>query len=204
MTVYLPTLKQLQYLVALRDNGHFGRAAESCFVTQSTLSAGLRELELLLGITLVERTRRVVRFTPLGSKIAEKARTRPARNRGIGRHGACRRPAAGRRPQAGRDPDHRAVPATRDAAAASRGLARPEALPARGNQPGGVRRAPSRAARLRPAGDAVQLRRRRCRSIVRRSTCTSPVPPTKCPIALPWRAATSPPTGCCCSRTAIA
>src|SRR3990170_3047212 len=74
MTVYLPTLKQLQYLVALRDNGHFGRAAESCFVTQSTLSAGLRELELLLGVTLVERTRRVVRFTPLGSKIAEKAR----------------------------------------------------------------------------------------------------------------------------------
>ncbi|HVF37633.1 MAG TPA: LysR family transcriptional regulator, partial [Sphingomicrobium sp.] len=74
MTVYLPTLKQLQYLVALRDNGHFGRAAESCFVTQSTLSAGLRELEALLGITLVERTRRVVRFTPLGSKIAEKAR----------------------------------------------------------------------------------------------------------------------------------
>ena len=47
MTVYLPTLKQLQYLVALRDNGHFGRAAESCFVTQSTLSAGLRELETL-------------------------------------------------------------------------------------------------------------------------------------------------------------
>jgi len=74
MTVYLPTLKQLQYLVALRDNGHFGRAAESCFVTQSTLSAGLRELETVLGITLVERTRRVVRFTPLGSKIAEKAR----------------------------------------------------------------------------------------------------------------------------------
>src|SRR5689334_15217005 len=41
---YLPTLKQLQYLVALHDAGHFGRAAEACFVTQSTLSAGLREL----------------------------------------------------------------------------------------------------------------------------------------------------------------
>lgn len=74
MTIYLPTLKQMQYLVALRDHGHFGRAAESCFVTQSTLSAGLRELETLLGTTLVERTRRVVRFTPLGVKIAEKAR----------------------------------------------------------------------------------------------------------------------------------
>lgn len=73
MSTYLPTLKQLQYLVALRDHGHFGRAAEACFVTQSTLSAGLRELESLIGIMLVERTRRVVRFTPLGLRIAEKA-----------------------------------------------------------------------------------------------------------------------------------
>jgi LysR family hydrogen peroxide-inducible transcriptional activator len=73
MIAHLPTIKQLQYLVALRQHGHFGRAAEACFVTQSTLSAGLRELENLLGIVLVERTRRVVRFTPLGQKIAEKA-----------------------------------------------------------------------------------------------------------------------------------
>src|SRR5918995_7320438 len=73
MTVHQPTIKQLQYLVALRQHGHFGRAAEACFVTQSTLSAGLRELETLLGVTLVERTRRVVRFTPLGQKVADKA-----------------------------------------------------------------------------------------------------------------------------------
>src|SRR5258708_959211 len=73
MTVHLPTLKQLQYLVALRRHGHFGKAAEACFVTQSTLSAGLRELETQIGITLVERTRRVVRFTPLGQKISDKA-----------------------------------------------------------------------------------------------------------------------------------
>jgi LysR family hydrogen peroxide-inducible transcriptional activator len=73
MIVHLPTIKQLQYLVALRRFGHFGRAADACFVTQSTLSAGLRELETLLGVTLVERTRRVVRFTALGEKIAGKA-----------------------------------------------------------------------------------------------------------------------------------
>jgi len=73
MIVHLPTVKQLQYLVALRRYGHFGKAADACFVTQSTLSAGLRELETLLGITLVERTRRVVRFTALGEKIADKA-----------------------------------------------------------------------------------------------------------------------------------
>src|SRR6476659_8272274 len=73
MSVHLPSLKQLQYLVALRRYGHFGKAAEACFVTQSTLSAGLRELETLLGVTLVERTRRLVRFTALGQRIADKA-----------------------------------------------------------------------------------------------------------------------------------
>jgi LysR family hydrogen peroxide-inducible transcriptional activator len=73
MSTYLPTLKQLQYLVSLHEHGHFGRAADACFVSQSTLSAGLRELESLLGVTLVERTRRVVRFTPLGNQVVAKA-----------------------------------------------------------------------------------------------------------------------------------
>jgi LysR family hydrogen peroxide-inducible transcriptional activator len=74
MTTFLPTIKQLQYLVALSEHGHFGRAAEACYVTQSTLSAGVRELESLVGVTLVERNRRVVRFTALGDRIADKAR----------------------------------------------------------------------------------------------------------------------------------
>lgn len=73
MAVHPPTVRQLQYLVALRQQGHFGRAADACYVTQSTLSASLRELETLLGATLVERTRRVVRFTALGERIADKA-----------------------------------------------------------------------------------------------------------------------------------
>jgi len=73
MAVHLPTIKQLQYLVALREHGHFGKAADACFVTQSTLSAGLRELEASLGVMLVERTRRIVRFTALGERIADKA-----------------------------------------------------------------------------------------------------------------------------------
>ncbi len=71
--MHLPTIKQLQYLTALQQHGHFGKAAEACFVTQSTLSSSLRELEALLGTTLVERTRRVVRFTSLGDRIALKA-----------------------------------------------------------------------------------------------------------------------------------
>ena len=73
MSTYLPTLKQLQYLVALHEHGHFGRAADASFVSQSTLSAGIRELESLLGVTLVERSRRVVRFTALGNQVVEKA-----------------------------------------------------------------------------------------------------------------------------------
>ena len=73
MSTYLPTLKQLQYLVALHEHGHFGKAAEASFVSQSTLSAGIRELESLLGVTLVERSRRVVRFTALGNQVVEKA-----------------------------------------------------------------------------------------------------------------------------------
>jgi LysR family hydrogen peroxide-inducible transcriptional activator len=70
----LPSLRQLKYLVALVELRHFGRAAERCFVTQSTLSASLRDLEALLGARLVERTKRKVLPTPLGETIAEQAR----------------------------------------------------------------------------------------------------------------------------------
>ena len=72
--MYLPTLRQLEYLVAVVELRHFGHAAERCHVTQSTLSAGLRELETLLQAELVERTRRKVEPTPLGLEIADKAR----------------------------------------------------------------------------------------------------------------------------------
>lgn len=70
----LPTLRQLRYLVALDEHRHFGRAAEACLATQSTLSAGLQELETLLGVTLVERTKRKVMLTPLGETVVERAR----------------------------------------------------------------------------------------------------------------------------------
>ncbi|EME68395.1 transcriptional regulator [Paramagnetospirillum caucaseum] len=74
MSAHLPTLRQLRYLVALAEHRHFGRAAEACFATQSTLSAGLQELESLLGATLVERTKRKVLMTPLGDEVAARAR----------------------------------------------------------------------------------------------------------------------------------
>jgi LysR family hydrogen peroxide-inducible transcriptional activator len=70
----LPSLKQLQYLVALADRLNFTRAAEDCHVTQSTLSAGLKELEDGLGTRLVERDRQNVLMTPLGEDVARRAR----------------------------------------------------------------------------------------------------------------------------------
>ena len=70
----LPTIKQLQYLVALAQQLSFTRAAQSCFVTQSTLSAGLKELEAVLGAQLVERDRQSVLMTPTGREVAERAR----------------------------------------------------------------------------------------------------------------------------------
>ena len=70
----LPTLKQLRYLAALADHHHFGRAAEACFVTQSTLSAGIQELETLLGTVLVDRGNRSVIFTPVGEAVLQRAR----------------------------------------------------------------------------------------------------------------------------------
>ncbi|MBZ0144180.1 MAG: hydrogen peroxide-inducible genes activator [Rhodocyclaceae bacterium] len=70
----LPSLKQLHYLAALAGHLNFTRAAEACFVTQSTLSAGLKELEDVLGARLVERDRQTVLMTPLGQEVARRAR----------------------------------------------------------------------------------------------------------------------------------
>ncbi|SJZ79191.1 LysR family transcriptional regulator, hydrogen peroxide-inducible genes activator [Enhydrobacter aerosaccus] len=70
----LPSFRQLSYLVAVVDLCHFGKAADACGVTQSTLSAGIRELEEVLGAPLLERTKRQVIATPLGRDMAARAR----------------------------------------------------------------------------------------------------------------------------------
>lgn len=69
----LPTLRQLQYLTAVVETKHFGNAADKCFVTQSTLSAGIQDLEQLLEVSLLERTNRKVLPTPIGEDIAARA-----------------------------------------------------------------------------------------------------------------------------------
>lgn len=68
-----PTLKQLDYLIALKNEGSFSRAAEFCNVTQSTLSAGIKELETVLGQILVDRSSRDITLTPLGEDVHQQA-----------------------------------------------------------------------------------------------------------------------------------
>jgi LysR family hydrogen peroxide-inducible transcriptional activator len=67
-------LKDLKYLVALADTGHFGQAAERCFVSQPTLSAQLKKLEAYLGVKLVERQPKNVQLTEVGKQIVVRAR----------------------------------------------------------------------------------------------------------------------------------
>lgn len=68
-------LRDLEYLVAVGEHRHFGRAAEACFVSQPTLSTQVKKLEAELGVTLVERNPRQVLLTPVGEQVAAKART---------------------------------------------------------------------------------------------------------------------------------
>jgi LysR family hydrogen peroxide-inducible transcriptional activator len=70
----LPSLRQLSYLVELAHRLNFREAAEAQFVTQSTLSAGIKELETVLGVQLVERDRRTVRLTAVGEEVVARAR----------------------------------------------------------------------------------------------------------------------------------
>lgn len=70
----LPTIKQLQYFIALEQNQHFGNAAKQCFVSQSAFSTAIKELEFHLGTQLVDRTNKSVTITQTGRDIASQAR----------------------------------------------------------------------------------------------------------------------------------
>ena len=67
------TLTELKYIVALAREKHFGRAAEACFVSQPTLSVGIKKLEDELGVMLFERSANEVSVTPLGEEIVQQA-----------------------------------------------------------------------------------------------------------------------------------
>ncbi len=67
-------IDKLEYLLALAREKNFGRAAESCGVTQPSFSAGIRSLEEALGMPLVERSSRFRGFTPEGERVLDWAR----------------------------------------------------------------------------------------------------------------------------------
>ena len=82
-------LRDLQYLVAVAEHRHFGKAADACFVSQPTLSTQLKKLEAELGVELVERTPRQVMLTAAGEQVVARARTilgEADAIRGIARH----------------------------------------------------------------------------------------------------------------------
>jgi len=70
----LPTIKQLQYFLALTETRHFGRAADLCFVSQSAFSNAIQALETTLGAQLVDRTNRNVTITATGQEVATQGR----------------------------------------------------------------------------------------------------------------------------------
>lgn len=72
--MHLPTLRQLEFLCAVADNGSFSKAAEACHVTQPTLSAAIKEIEGLLRVQLIEREARGASLTQAGEAAVERAR----------------------------------------------------------------------------------------------------------------------------------
>lgn len=68
------TLQELRYIVALADTGHFGKASEVCFISQSTLSTQVKKLEDFLGVALFDRSLKHVSLTPVGREIVSSAR----------------------------------------------------------------------------------------------------------------------------------
>ena len=69
------TLTELRYIIAVARFRHFGKAAEACFVSQPTLSVGVRKLEEELGARLFERSRSEVIITDIGEEIVRQAET---------------------------------------------------------------------------------------------------------------------------------
>jgi len=69
-----PTIKQLRYFLSLCEEGHFGRAAELSFISQSAFSTAIQDLEAVLDTQLVDRTNRQVTITAVGKEVATQAR----------------------------------------------------------------------------------------------------------------------------------
>ncbi|MEZ8141667.1 LysR family transcriptional regulator [Enterovibrio norvegicus FF-33] len=78
-----PSLKQLHYLVTLHETRHFGEAAKQCFVSQSTLSSGIQNLEDLIGTQLIERDNKTLVFSAIGEDVVVRSREILARSQDL-------------------------------------------------------------------------------------------------------------------------
>jgi len=91
----LPTIRQLQFFTALVRRRSFSRAADDCFVSQSTLSSGVKELEALLQCQLVDRSTRAFALTPAGEDVAARAAQILAMTEDLAVSAANRKPLEG-------------------------------------------------------------------------------------------------------------
>ncbi len=201
----LPTLRQLRYLVAVVDRCHFGQAADACLVSQSTLSAGIQELEDLLGTPLLERTRRTVMPTPLGREIAERARSLLKDAEDSGGHHPRRRRSDGRPAASGGDSHHRPLPDSPRHARSAHELPQSQALSARGSNRPPARPAEQRGVGRRPARPALPDGRHR-NAGHRRGSFLLRLPARTSSVRLGHRAPHRRGDGgfCCCWKTGIA
>lgn len=91
----LPTLRQLQFFMALIRRQSFSKAADDCFVSQSTLSSAIKEMEMLLDCQLVDRSTRSFALTPAGEEVAGRAAAILAATEDLARAASDRRPLEG-------------------------------------------------------------------------------------------------------------
>jgi len=155
----LPPLRQLAYLVELSERLNFRVAAEAQFVTQSTLSAGIKELEKLLGVQLVERDKRHVRLTAVGEDVVARARELLAAARDLAEAAlAAARPLSGPL-RLGAIPTIAPYRLPKRASGAAAHARRTEALPARGPHEGPARAAARGPSRRRADRAALRYRR---------------------------------------------
>lgn len=91
----LPTLRQLQFFMALIRRQSFSKAADDCFVSQSTLSSAIKEMEMLLDCQLVDRSTRSFALTPAGEEVAGRAAAILAATEDLARAARGRQPLEG-------------------------------------------------------------------------------------------------------------
>ena len=100
-------IDKLDFLLALARERHFGRAAETCGVTQPTLSAGIKQIEEQMGVRLVNRGSRFQSFTPEGERVLEWARRIVGDTRAMRQEISALRQALENHNSISKDPKHR-------------------------------------------------------------------------------------------------